>query len=440
MKLKNFLLVLAGGMLAACSGSDDVTSGGGPITDPTVPETIPETQLFAGITNDKAENGGLVSVSAATRATETTSILPNAITTKAYFSIRVDGYLNQSNTAGSAIDMNKDYYPLPATGSVPQLENNTGYVYTQYPTLPATEAQYKADRSKQMEAYVFSTDGSATGNIIIKAPTMEQVLAARVTEAQPLINLDYTKMPADVDKDNLHIIWYVVKKISIGDKLWHVDGVLTDKKDIREVMRRTPAMDFWEVKVDANDNTGLENDIFDKDNVTYSMPEGVEVDVHQQEHQDWGEIKTSIHIKTAEDVKVTIPVSEKLLVDNPDLLNDVRVRTFEMPVELENLNAKYSTNVACKVERDANGVYISVTGMTPIVLKAIEDQYADGLIFEIHTFTSFKDINTVWIQMAGTKVDSKAKVSGQVTSAYKPYATARLEFDEDGNAVYGGFD
>jgi len=432
MKTKQLLLILASGLLAACSSSDDVTdigNGGGTVVNPNDKIVMPETQLFAGISNSNLADNGLVSVSASSQDI-VTNVLPEAKTDNGYFTVRVDGYLNQVNSNGSKINMNDDYYPLPATTAggrvVPQLKENTGLIYTNYPTI-----EYKQDLSKNMSSYVFSKDGSATATVMRNVPTMEDVLKAKVNEATPNIVLDYDRMPADVNKDNLHIIWYVVKLINIGDKLWHVDGVLTDLNDLDAVKARTPAMDFWE----TDEVTGLVDTKFDPNNAVLRYENGVEVDIHQQKHQDWGEIKTSIHVKTPEDVKITLPVTDKLIVDNPEIKDDVRLRDFELPISLESYNNKFFANVNVKVERDENGVYISVTGLTPVVLKAIEDQYADGLTVEIHTFTKFDDTDAVWNQLCNSKVETAAKVSGQITSAYKPNATDKRTFNEKGEAV-----
>lgn len=429
MKLKNYIFLLASGILAACSSSDNEDTI---IAPPVINKAIPETQLFAGIANSEEENGGLVSVSAQTRATDAaaTSILPEAKTDNAYFTTRIDSYLNQVNSNNGRIDANNDYYPLSESlGSgrvVAQLPENTGTVYTNHPTVT-----YTPSTGKNMKSYVFSTDGSATATILSGVPTMEEILKAHYPN-RPNIVLDYTRMPADVNKDNLHIIWYVVKLLSGGDKLWHVDGILTDKNDIREVIARTPSAKFWEVDE-------LEPMTFDPNNATLRYDEEVNVDVHQQEHKDWGEIKTTIHIKTPKDVKVTIPVSDELIATNPEILDNIALRDFDLPLNLKSYNNKFFADVKVKVERDQNGIAISVTGLTPTVLKAIEDQYADGLTIEVHTYTTFNegDADKVWRQLCNSKVETAAKVSGQVTSAYKTAATDKRIFNEKGEAVYG---
>lgn len=428
MKLKHLLLAMTSVILAtSCSSTGD--DGDFAIAPPVINKSIPETQLFAGIANQNAENGGLVSISATTRAAAT-SILPEAKTANAYFTTRIDGYLNQRKTDGGWINKNDEYFPLSenngANKVVAQLPENTGTVFTNYPAIP-----YEKDASKHMESYVFSTDGSATSTILRDVPEWGDVLKAHYPN-RPYIALDYDKMPADVNKENIHIIWYVAKLLNYGDKLWHVDGILTDKNDIREVMARDPQAKFWEVDE-------LEPITFDPYNATLRYDEDVNVDVHQQQHADWGEIKTTIHIKTAKDVKVTIPVEEALIASNPEILDNIALRDFELPLDLESYNNKFFAKLNVKVERDQKGIVISVTGLTPVVLKAIEDQYADGLTLEVHTFTTFNegDVDTIWQQMCNTRVETEAKVSGQVTSAYKTAATDVHIFNEKGEAVHG---
>lgn len=434
MKLKNLLFIAASAMLAACSSSsDDIIAppppgNGG--SNSSVSNPIKDTQLFAGIYNTELENNGLVSISATTRAETSQSILPVAQTANAYFTTRVDSYLNQVNSDNDRINENNDYYPLSedlgANRVVAMLPENTGTVYTNYPAI-----KYEKELRKHMQSYVFSTDGSATSTIMRNVPTMEDILSAHYSN-RPNIVLDYSRMPADVDKENLHIIWYVVKLLNFGDKQWHVDGILTDKNDIREVMARTPNAKFWEVDE-------LEPMTFDKNNATLRYDDGVSVDISQQEHKDWGEIKTSLHIKSAKDIKIKLPIVDPELAAHPELLEAIAARDYVLPISLESYNNKFFAQIKVNVERNLEGITISVTGLNAVTLKAIEDQYADGLTIEVHTFTSASadNINTVWNQICNARVETEAKVSGHITSAYKTAATDKRVFNEKGEAVYG---
>ena len=83
-------------------------------------------------------------------------------------------------------------------------------------------------------------------------------------------NLDYSK---------LKVIWYVAK--SGESNGWHVDGVLTDvnTKDVTEIP---------DIKIDEDKN--LDNS--KKDEPVESLDKGnVEVNIHEQLHKDWDEIK-----------------------------------------------------------------------------------------------------------------------------------------------------
>lgn len=436
MKLRNYLLALASTALVACSstGDDAVTSPDG-LPKPDAISRLTDTELFAGILDAKLENNGLQSISEAGSETTTgqarQSILPEAKTANAYFTTRIDGYLNQRKTDGGWINKNDEYFPLSenngANKVVAQLPENTGTVFTNYPAIP-----YEKDASKHMESYVFSTDGSATSTILRDVPEWGDVLKAHYPN-RPYIALDYDKMPADVNKENIHIIWYVAKLLNYGDKLWHVDGILTDKNDIREVMARDPQAKFWEVDE-------LEPMTFDKYNATLRYDEEVNVDVNQQSHTDWGEVKTTIHLKSAKDVKVSLPIVDPVFAEHPELLKSIAAKDYELPISIENFNDKFFATIKVKVERSLKGVDITVSGLTPVALKAIEEQYADGLTIEIHTFTSATDnaINTIWRQLCNASVTSEAKVSGQITSAYKTAKTDVRIFNEKGEAIYGG--
>lgn len=414
MKLKTLLLAMATAALAACSSSDDDGIVEAPFRNP-----IPETEVYAGIKNV----GDLQQVNAATRADA--SILPTTAKVDAYFSIRMDSYLKQKDSKGTLINPSK-YYP-EAGSNVPMLPENTGKIYTNCPLYP-----FKTDLSKSMEYYIFSTDGSATANVIAEAPTMEQVLSAKETEAKANITIDNSLLPADVDPAKIHVIWYVVKKETRGDKAWHVDGIVTDLDNLQAVRARTPGITFSEEQV-------LEDQKFDPNaQVDLPLDKEVIVDVHQQEHKDWGEIKTSIHIKSPNDVKVFLPIVDSLIVNNAEIRNDIRIRDFEAQIDAATLNDSYAAKLKVNVERNETGITINVTGLTPVLLKAIEERYEDGLTVEVHTFTTFneKDINTVWGMMRKAYVKTDAKVSGQITSAYNKIATNNMKFNEQGEAVY----
>lgn len=422
MKLKNILLVLVGGMLAACSSSDDSTGGGIGGNDGNIAaqlKGLPETEVYAGVSNA----GELQQINASTRAAGT--LLPAAATTKAYFFVRVDSHLGLKDSKGNNTNFNT-YYPLPNGGNAAMVAANTGAIYTNYP--------YKVNKEKYMEHYVFSTDGSATANAIESAPSMESVLTAVADNSKSYVVLDKNNLPADVNPDKLHVIWYVVKKEMRGDRQWHVDGVLTDQDDINAVKALNPGMTFNE-----QDNLELEDEKFDPNApVVLPFDKEVIVDIHQQEHKDWGEIKTSVHIKAPEDVTIFLPIVDTLLVQNPDIMNEIRIRDFEAQIDAATLNATYFSKLKVNVERANNGIYIKVTGLTPVLLKAIEDRYADGLTVEVHTFTTYneKDIKTVWNMIRKSSVTTNAKVSGRITSAYNKIATDNKIFNEQGEAIY----
>ena len=91
--------------------------------------------------------------------------------------------------------------------------------------------------------------------------------------------LDY--FPFDVDFwDDYKIIWYVAKEVG-SQYLWHVNGILVEKD-------KTPEHIWEEIKDDVDDDMDISDD---------EGAENVEIDIHKQEHKDWNEIKTSIHVR-----------------------------------------------------------------------------------------------------------------------------------------------
>ena len=77
---------------------------------------------------------------------------------------------------------------------------------------------------------------------------------------------------------------------------------------------------------DGNDNTGGNDggeDNGDEDEYERFPTEGeIEVDIHQQEHKDWNEIKTSVHLRDTVNVRILIPIPSEFVAIPDDF--DIR--------------------------------------------------------------------------------------------------------------------
>ena len=91
---------------------------------------------------------------------------------------------------------------------------------------------------------------------------------------------------------------------------WHVNGLLTDKDDIKAACDACKNEGFQEITFGENDGKRqlTYQQLADYYPAIYNIKPidpTLLVDIHQQEHSSWGEIKTSVHIKEAKDVKVS---------------------------------------------------------------------------------------------------------------------------------------
>lgn len=119
----------------------------------------------------------------------------------------------------------------------------------------------------------------------------------------------------------------------------------------------------------------------------------VEVDIHHQDHKDWNEIKTSIHLRDTVNVRVFIPADYKLQAKADDF--DIRtgvdytyvVQEFTevIPVKYTIASREYEVNAV--VNHTAAGIEILIEGSKCAeALRAARGIYDDGITFEIHTY------------------------------------------------------
>ena len=142
-------------------------------------------------------------------------------------------------------------------------------------------------------------------------------------------------------------------------------------------------------------------------------PGEVEVDIHQQTHDSWDEIKTAIHIRDTVDVTVRIPVGNEYLAEQ----DDFRIRVWTAYYTIE--NETYPITITAIHETDE--LIINVTGVTAELLrKANEETDGDGITVEVCSYYKNVDHAQAWEWIKGATVSTyeKTNIRGQITSAF----------------------
>lgn len=181
----------------------------------------------------------------------------------------------------------------------------------------------------------------------------------------------------------------------------------------------------------------------------------VEFDIHQQEHKDWNEIKTSIHVRDTAAVHVFLPIPEESQAVADDF--DIRTGDAYKYVEHKSGENKYVEKFEAKFEfagkkfsfpveinHTATGIDILIdctTADAKEALKLARGVFDDGITFEIHNYVN-PDVATeqIWnwlktVKLPSTKTsqwpqdgDISTHVRGQVSSAY--HMDEMIHFDE----------
>lgn len=171
----------------------------------------------------------------------------------------------------------------------------------------------------------------------------------------------------------------------------------------------------------------------------------VEFDIHQQEHKDWNEIKTSIHVRDTAAVHVFLPIP----TESQAVADDFDIRTGDAYKYVENFEAKFEFagkefSFPVEINHTATGIDILID-CTPAeakeALKLARGVFDDGITFEIHSYVN-PDVATeqIWnwlktVKLPSTKTsqwpqdgDISTHVRGQVSSAY--HMDEMIHFDE----------
>lgn len=304
----------------------------------------------------------------------------------ARFSIRADGTIPDFYDKSSAY-----YYGRPA-GKSGVTSHNIGKVSNiyNYPLYNDRDLDYykvdkKTGNNIGLFRYVYDEEGLKTQPVILEAPSVVEILADEKEdlEADIAAGKNVTSNTKNLAKVNellakgadyldSHVLWYVVKEVA-GQYRWHVNGVIRDVE--------TP-----EYVIDP-------------------IPSNVEVDVHQQVHKDWYEIKTSIHVRTdCETVKVVMPLKEEDILEKDDF--DIRVYDFYY---------KEYTPVEHKITHDANGITIEITNIPADMIQQMRKDFGDGITIEVHSYCT----GDVWEELKDSRVRTGKPciVVGQVSSA-----------------------
>lgn len=385
---KLFLLLMTVFCLASC-GEDANVSGGDQGIDPVQPSSR-TTQVYV-MGKD---------VSGTSRA----MMRAASINTKqAHFFIRIDrripGYESCPSTS---------YWPQTSSGRSLLDAGNTGTVDLDYP--------YWKYAGGSVGQYVYDSTGKAVTEALADVPSIESILNANKNTKYKFDNLDYSK---------LKVIWYVAK--SGESNGWHVDGVLTDvdTKDVTEIP---------DIKIDEDKK--LENS--KKDEPVESLDKGnVEVNIHEQLHKDWDEIKTSIHIRDlVDEVKVEIPIGQENMVPS----DDFAIRTYDY--ELNKVYIKGSEYeltgakpIKVLVAHESDKIVITVSDINHDYIKKLIEAYGDGITVEVHSYPQYLSKDAIWNKMwnsAANKSNCTVMVKPSAYDSEKiKLSTTRYVTDEE---------
>lgn len=311
----------------------------------------------------------------------------------ARFSIRIDGripgYQNQSSTK----------YWGGFSGP------NLGKVFTMYPYGRYNDRDfdyYKVDTKTGnnigLFRYVFDPEGVHTLSAIKEIPDVKTFLTYVKDNTSNLP--ERAALTAILEsQEDLKVIWYVVKEVGMQYG-WHVNGILTFKDvtsvdeipDIKDAMQEDiKKYDFQETDFDPT-----------------KVEDGIEYDIHLQEHKDWNEIKTSVHIRTDVDsITINIPLKEEDIVEQ----DDFAIRVYEFYYK--------EYYISHEITHNENGITIVITNIKKSLINELKSRFGDGLTIEIHSYTN--KLEGIFEDMKKSTViaNKDCNIKGQITSAYQ---------------------
>lgn len=347
---KIFMFLMLATLFAACS-SDNTTSGAANEGGDTQ-----STEVYA--------MGQKLASAVGTRAGNAASYAD------AYFFVRIDGRIPKQ----VGLYNSKEYWPQTYNGSSVFFSGNKGLVDTSYPYWKFySENGYNSTRE-----YLYDTSGKAVEKIIDKVPSFASMMKGNQKDAQAV---------AAIDTTNLKIIWYVAK-FTYGK--WHVDGVLT----YNTVDNITEVPDF-----EGEKNM---DDVADEPTLPEDAEGNIEVDIHQQEHSDWQEIKTSVHLRDLVDkLTVEIPLEYEHIAEADDFA--IRTYDLELGAKVFINGTEYALDsanpVKVTIEHQANKAVFTIVCTDAKYLEALRKEYGDGVTVEIHTYPKNLTKEEVWAKL-----------------------------------------
>lgn len=308
-----------------------------------------------------------------------------------WYYIRIDGKIPGEPINNNTADQ---YFPQTTTGKTVISDLNHGTVNA--------NVEWRTSDTKKFPKYVFSTDATGVQSIIVDEPTLDELFAANQGTKYDLSG--YIE-----HKDELHFLWYACKQQS-ADHIWHVDGILTskDRTDISQTI-------YGNDQIKNYTDAGMVIDNKDVSRKGY-----IEIDVHQQQHTDWNEIKTSIHMRDTAAVEVFLPIDYQAQADD----FDIRIgEEFKYITEYKNASITIGDttyDVAVTIKHEAEGIRIQIQPNKEALIAA-RKLYDDGITFEVHSYVTSDVTNQfIWDRLKTTTCtdDPYTTIIGQITSAY----------------------
>ncbi len=318
------------------------------------------------------------------------SIQDNLDCEYAYFFIRIDG-----NIPGFESQNSKYYFPgnIDGTTFFGDTDSNKGIINNSY--------NYRTDSSdKNLTKYCYDPTGETVqSKTIISAPSIKNLIDANKNTSFDLTNIDTT---------NLKIIWYVTK---YDWGAWHVDGVLTYKstKDVTDV--------FPDIEQEyENKGCTKEEPIIP----FYSDSANIEVDVHQQKHADWDEIKTSIHIREFVDkVTVEIPIGSQNFAE----ADDFAIRQYDYFYTLPNRQEIKYLSVKVSHEMERIVIEVALTEDIKEHLAELKRKSNDGITIEVHSYPKDISRKDVWNKLKDIKTYTNPQLAIKFLGATSAFFT-----------------
>lgn len=282
---------------------------------------------------------------------------------------------------------------------------NLGKVYTDFPYGRYDDGgrdYYKVDtktgNNTGLFRYVLDPFGTQVNKALMEVPDMKAYLEWLDGRSDTPCKDKLENILANWD--DYELIWYVAKETG-GQNFWHVNGYFKEKNQ-----SYTPEEIFKLIEDETKNMEIKENNVADN----------VEIDIHKQEHTDWNEIKTSIHVRTdAQSIKINIPIEYDNIVE----ADDFAVRIYDCYI-----SGKEVKNI---ITHDENGITIDITNINPTVIEKLKSQFGDGMTIEIHSYC--KKEEGVWEAMKNTSITlGKASLlKYQITSAVETENQGKIE-------------